>query len=140
VAIRKTVMDSLVSHGLRAQLKTGSLISGSLYVSLAFFPNAPPASLDWAQNPVQLPTESDNIEAMEDSVARLLKNLDQTVTNADKLVGNANQLIEPNSELDAELNSLLLQGNDAARSIRLLADYLERHPEALIRGKTGDSQ
>jgi paraquat-inducible protein B len=140
VAIRKKVMDSLVSHGLRAQLKMGSLISGSLYVSLAFFPNAPPASFDWSQNPVQMPTESDNIQAIEDSVASLLKNLDLTVTNADKLVGNANQLIGPNSELDMELNSLLLQGNDAARSIRLLADYLERHPEALIRGKTGDSQ
>ena len=25
----------------------------------------------------------------------------------------------------------------AARSIRLFADYLERHPEALLRGKTG---
>ena len=24
---------------------------------------------------------------------------------------------------------------DAARSIRLMADYLEQHPEALIRGK-----
>ena len=139
-SIRKNVMDTLVSHGLRAQLKTGSLISGSLYVSLAVFPNAPPASLDWSQNPVQLPTQSDKIEAIEDSVASLLKNLDLTVTNADKLVGNANQFIGPNSELDMELNSLLLQGNDAARAIRLLADYLERHPEALIRGKTGDSQ
>jgi paraquat-inducible protein B len=27
---------------------------------------------------------------------------------------------------------------EAARSLRLLADYLERHPEALIRGKSAD--
>jgi paraquat-inducible protein B len=27
----------------------------------------------------------------------------------------------------------------AARSLRVLADYLERHPEALIRGKTGEA-
>ena len=26
----------------------------------------------------------------------------------------------------------------AARSLRVLADYLERHPEALIRGKTAE--
>jgi paraquat-inducible protein B len=25
--------------------------------------------------------------------------------------------------------------SDAARSLRVLADYLERHPEALLRGK-----
>jgi paraquat-inducible protein B len=174
-ATHKRVMDNLVARGLRAQLKTGSLISGSLYVSFNFLPKAPPVSLDWSQNPVQLPAVSDKVEAIEDSIASLLENLDQTVTNADKLVvsanqlvepnslliahlnqtlasaggtltnadqllDSANQLIEPNSELDAELNALLLQGGDAARSIRLLADYLERHPEALIRGKTGDSK
>jgi paraquat-inducible protein B len=26
----------------------------------------------------------------------------------------------------------------AARSLRVLADYLERHPESLIRGKTAE--
>ncbi len=140
VAVRKKIMDILVAHGLRARLKTGSLISGSLYVSFDFFPNAPPASLDWSQNPVQLPTKSGNIEELADNVTSLLKNLDQTVTNADKLLGNANHLVEPNSELDTELNNLLLQGGDAARSIGLLADYLERHPEALIRGKTGEAK
>jgi hypothetical protein len=30
--------------------------------------------------------------------------------------------------------------NDAARSIRLLADFLDRHPEALLNGKGGDVQ
>jgi hypothetical protein len=28
----------------------------------------------------------------------------------------------------------------AARALRLLADYLERHPEALIRGKTEEAR
>jgi paraquat-inducible protein B len=28
--------------------------------------------------------------------------------------------------------------NEAARSVRTLADYLDRHPEALIRGKKPD--
>ena len=173
--VRKKVMDILVAHGLRAQLKTGSLVSGSLYVALDLVPNAPLASLDWSQSPVQLPTLSSKVEAVEDSVASLLKNLDQAVTNADKLLANANsllepnsvflahldqtvvsardtltntdklienasQLIEPNSVLDVELDNMLLQGGDAARSLRVLMDYLERHPEALIRGKTGDAK
>jgi paraquat-inducible protein B len=29
--------------------------------------------------------------------------------------------------------------NEAARSIRLLADYLDRHPEALIRGRASQA-
>ena len=80
-------------------------------------------------------------------VADLLKNLNKTVataggtlTNADKLLNNASQLIAPDSELDTGLNNLLLQGGDAARSLRVLMDYLERHPEALIRGKTGEAK
>jgi hypothetical protein len=28
--------------------------------------------------------------------------------------------------------------NEAARSVRSLAEYLERHPESLIRGKQAD--
>ena len=175
VAARKSLMDALISHGLRARLKLGSLVSGSLYVSLDEVPNAPPAGLDWTQNPVQLPTLSGKLEALEDDVAGLLKNINQAVTNADKLLVNANRLIEtnsplitnlnqtivsargtltnadkllqnasqfiePNSVLEVELNNMLQQGGDAARSLRVLTDYLERHPEALLRGKTGEAK
>jgi len=159
-------MDILVSHGLRAQLKTGSFVSGSLYVAVDLFPDAPPASLDWSQTPVQLPTMPGQVEAIETSLANVMKKLDQmqfkeisddlrktigdldttlvsahgTLTNTDRLLGSANQLIEPNSVLDAELNNMLLEGGGAARSLRVLADYLERHPEALIRGKTGEAK
>jgi paraquat-inducible protein B len=40
---------------------------------------------------------------------------------------------------DASLPDAIRQLNDAARSIRSLADYLGRHPEALVRGKTKDA-
>jgi len=87
-------------------------------------------------------------------VAGLLKNLNKTVSNArgtltnadklltssDKLMGNANQLIAPDSALNVELNNMLQQGGDAAQALRVLLDYLERHPEALIRGKTGEAK
>jgi paraquat-inducible protein B len=162
------VMTSLVARGLRAQLKTGNLLSGSLFVTLNFVPDAPAATIDWSKVPVELPTQSGKLEAIEDSVASLLKNLDATVTttrgtmtnvdglilsldktlgttrgtltNADKLLGNAGTLIAPDSTFNAELINLLQQGGGAAKSLRLLADYLERHPEALIRGKTGEAK
>jgi paraquat-inducible protein B len=154
MAINKKVMDALVAHGLRAELKTGNLLSGSLFVAVNLFPNEPPASIDWSQSPVQLPTKSGQLDAVEDSVGDLLKNLNKTMTNldttvtsvrgtltnADALLNNASQLIEPNSVLDSELNNMLMQGGDAARSLRVLMDYLERHPEALIRGKTGEAK
>ena len=136
----RKVMDVLVAHGLRAHLRTGNLLTGSLYVAVDFFPDAPPASVDWSQNPAQLPTRPGETEEIEMSVAKLMKNLNQTLTNADKLMDSANKLIEPNSALDTELNNMLKEGGDAARSLQVLADYLERHPEALIRGKTGGAK
>jgi hypothetical protein len=36
-----------------------------------------------------------------------------------------------------ELNKTLREFSATARSLRQLADYLERHPESLLRGKTG---
>jgi paraquat-inducible protein B len=168
VANHKRVMDTLVSRGLRAELKTGNLISGSLFVSVSFFPDEPSATLDWSKNPVEFPTISGKVEAIEDSVASLLKNLDKTVvdtrgtltnangliqnldktlattrgtlTNADVLLNNAGSLVAPDSTFNAELINLLQQGGDAAQALRVLADYLERHPEALIRGKTGEAK
>jgi paraquat-inducible protein B len=139
-ARHRRVMDVLVAHGLRAHLRTGNLLTGSLYVAVDFFPDAPPAAVDWSQNPAQLPTRPGETEEIEMSVAKLMKNLNQTLTNADKLMDSANKLIEPNSVLDTELNNMLKEGGDAARSLRVLADYLERHPEALLRGKTGEAK
>jgi paraquat-inducible protein B len=38
-----------------------------------------------------------------------------------------------------ELQKMLGELTAAARSIRLLAEYLERNPDALVRGKPGGS-
>ncbi|HCE42163.1 MAG TPA: mammalian cell entry protein [Lentisphaeria bacterium] len=141
----RKMVDTLISRGMRAELDTGNLLTGSLLVSLNFYPEAPAVVLDWSQDPLQLPTVLDKLASIEDSVEILLKNLNQTVvgargtiTNADKMLESANKLIEPNSVMNSELNNMLQQGSGAARALRVLADYLERHPEALIRGKTGE--
>jgi paraquat-inducible protein B len=44
-----------------------------------------------------------------------------------------------NSDFQRGVSRLLDQVNEAARSIRLLADFLDRHPEALVRGRTGSA-
>ncbi len=173
VAAHRRVMDAVVSRGLRAQLKTGSLISGALYVAVDFIPDAPAASMDWSQNPPQLPTLPGKMEGIEAGVANIVKKLDQmefkeisddlrkalggldqalvsargTLTNtdrllgsADKLVNQAGQLVEPNSVLIQGLDGTIQEMGGAAKALRILADYLERHPEALIRGKTGEAK
>ncbi|HEX3345660.1 MAG TPA: MlaD family protein, partial [Polyangiaceae bacterium] len=41
----------------------------------------------------------------------------------------------PNSEFQHNMERLMREVNDAARSFRVLADYLDRHPESLLRGR-----
>jgi paraquat-inducible protein B len=128
-------------------------------VALDFFPGAAPATVDWSKAPVQLPTTPGELQAVEASIVSIIKKIDQipfkgigddlrkaivdldgTLLSARGALDNANTLVEPNSALGQRLDSTLQEVNGAARSIRLLADLLERHPEALIRGKTGEAK
>ena len=44
-------------------------------------------------------------------------------------------MLAVNSTTRTEINRLLQELAGAARSIRMLADYLEQHPESIIKGK-----
>jgi paraquat-inducible protein B len=58
------------------------------------------------------------------------------MTRADRLMDNANtNLTAPDAPTQQALRDALQEVSRAARSFRDLTDYLERHPEALIRGK-----
>lgn len=72
---------------------------------------------------------------------RLLGRLDQEtgplLAEARTTLATADELIGEDSQLRFQLDTMLRELSGAARSIRLFADYLERHPEALIQGKSG---
>jgi paraquat-inducible protein B len=52
-----------------------------------------------------------------------------------KTLAVAEDALAEDSPLLYELDNTLKEVSGAARSIRLLADYLKRHPEALLKGK-----
>ena len=60
-----------------------------------------------------------------------------TLRNADTALGSVDGLVGVNSQLRSDTSTLIAELTSAARSIRALTTYLERHPEALIRGKSG---
>ena len=64
--------------------------------------------------------------------------LQRAIHHADALLGESGY--GGNSDFSRNMSRLLDQVNEAARSIRLLADFLDRHPEALIRGRTGQAK
>jgi len=61
--------------------------------------------------------------------------LNTTLKQADKTLADIGTAVNPDSGLYRQLNRAMKELADAAHSIRVLAEYLERHPNALIYGK-----
>ncbi|HEY6982699.1 intermembrane transport protein PqiB [Reyranella sp.] len=62
--------------------------------------------------------------------------LDSALAQANRLVTSMNSAYGSDSRFSREMDRLLPQLNETARSLRALTDLLARHPEALIRGRT----
>ena len=62
--------------------------------------------------------------------------LQSAVSQANQLFTSLQTHYGDGSDFNSDAKRVLDQVTDAARSIRLLADYLERHPEALLNGKS----
>ncbi len=69
----------------------------------------------------------------------LARSLQDTAERADKLVGSVDLSYGGGSGFKRDLDRLLGEVGDAARSVRMLADYLDQHPSALVRGRTGSA-
>lgn len=177
----------VMRRGLRAQLMTGSLVTGQRYVALVFVPAAAKARLDWTAAAPELPTVLSTLPELEaklgkiidklervpldtigDNMSKSLVTLDQTLKDAGQVLdhfdaeivpalkstladarGALNSaekmltsteatLVGPSAPGQLELRNAMSELARAARSLRVLADYLERHPDALIRGKTAE--
>jgi len=73
---RRQGMDLLAKRGLRAQLKTGSLITGQLLVAWDFHPEAPPAKINWEGRYPELPTVPTSMEEITGGLARIVNKVD----------------------------------------------------------------
>jgi paraquat-inducible protein B len=58
-----------------------------------------------------------------------------TLAAAHTALDSANNALQPDSALQQNASDMILELSRTAVAFRTLADYLERHPEALIRGK-----
>ena len=66
--------------------------------------------------------------------------LTKTLDSLDKLASNASVLLKPSSDLRYEFESMLRELGRAATSIRLLSEYLERNPNALLTGRNKEEE
>ena len=67
---------------------------------------------------------------------KTLEALHQAIADADRALVNADTtFFGKDSPAPQDLRDTLQEVTRAARAVRILVDYLERHPEMLIRGK-----
>ncbi len=176
----RRLVDSLVARGLRAEMKSGNLLTGQKYVELDMHADAPAEKVWWNDQPWVFPTVSNGLDEFQDSMGSIarklnkvpfdqisyrllstmtsleqtLKSTDQlmrhvdgsiapqveaTLTEAQAALKNAKDLLAQDAPLQSDLGATLQQLSRAAKAVNALVDYLERHPESLLRGKPGDS-
>lgn len=88
-----------VGHGLRATLATGSLITGSLYVSLDFYPDERPAEMGSFAGHATIPSITTGLAGMEQKVSLLLDRLnalplDATLDRAGQALASLNRVLD----------------------------------------------
>jgi len=71
------------------------------------------------------------------SIEEAAKSANAALVEAEKTLNTIGGLTGEDSQLMYQITTTLKELSAAARSIRVWADYLERHPEALLRGKGG---
>ena len=203
---RGFIQRQVVEKGLRAQLRSASIVSGQLYVALDYFPDAPEARIRWKRDIHEFPVVPSELANIQGRLKSLLGKLDrlpleeigndarkaiasldrtlgrlegetvpqaeQTLATLDRTLQGANRTLErldgeivpqagktleelrraiasaervltntdnaflvPDAPGQQDLRDAMREIARAARAVRALADYLERNPDALIRGK-----
>lgn len=181
-ARKRTIVQALVKRGMRAQLRTGNLLTGQLYVALDFFPKAPPAKdIDLDAPMPEFPTTPGTFDELQAKLGDIVNKIDKVpfeqigqdartaivsmnkmLETADKLVAQLNGDVAPqvlaalqdarktltaangtlasDAPLQQDTRRMMQELTRTAVSLRALTDYLERHPEALLRGKAEDKR
>ena len=186
----KRLLKRLVDTGLRAQLRTGNLLTGQLYVALDFVPKASSATIDIDTAVPTMPTVPGTLSDLQQQLAdiverigkvpfdRIAGQLQDTLAGADlatksltrtldsargaieqlspeasaalgdvrrtlaaaqsSLEGLERNVSRPGAPLQRHANDALVELRRAAQSLRVLSEYLQRHPQALLRGRADE--
>ncbi|SEJ82334.1 intermembrane transport protein PqiB [Pseudomonas sp. NFR16] len=167
------IIGRFVERGLRAQVRTGNLLTGQLYVAMDFDPKAPKVTYNAKARPLEVPTIGGSFDKLQEqlqafvdklgkiplddlaknlngSLIELQKTMKQvngevlpqmrgTLQQAQKTLGSANDTFADDSPARQQLGQAMEEVQRTARSVRVLTDFLSRHPESLIRGRSGDA-
>lgn len=154
---KRNFIEQMVNKGLKGRLTSQNFLTGQLMVELEILPDAEAKFRGGFGKVVEIPTVLssmgeiskglqdlpirpvlDNFNVMLSTINEKLPNI---LNQAEGVTTSLNKLTSGNlSEAKADtidnLNKTFRDISEAAQAMRNLADYLGRHPEAILKGKS----
>lgn len=161
---KQQIVRKLVDKGLRGRLTSQNFLTGQLMVELEMTPDVPAVYRSYSNKYIEIPTTLsplgelskgiENVPFREvfENLNSLLKTTNEyapeIMGNTAAIIENLNNVVESvGGALDKSkgestvtidnFNRTLRDIGEAAQALRSFADYIDRHPESLIRGKGG---
>jgi paraquat-inducible protein B len=119
-------LSEMVAGGLRGQLRSGSLITGQLYIALDFFPQAGKATVNWSAGELaELPTTPGTKQEIQEAIAAVANKLEKlpleeigkdvrgAIASADRLLKRVDTDVAPDLKQTLQSGTKLLQRLDA---------------------------
>jgi paraquat-inducible protein B len=137
--------ELMVNKGMRAQLKKGNLLTGQSLVHLDIFPLLEKGEVKYVDDVFIMPTAPEALAGILHQVDKIMLRLEdmpmeEIGQNVEETTASINSLIKSLNAVEGgmmgvQIGEAIQELTRAARSMRSLAEYLERHPEALLKGK-----
>jgi paraquat-inducible protein B len=102
------LMGTFIENGLRAQARSGNLLTGQLYIALDFYPKAEKVVFDPTARPVSIPTIPGSLEQLQEKLEGMVNKINQLPI--ERIAGNLDSnLVELRKGL-AQFNAKTLPG------------------------------
>ncbi len=148
---KEDLLNALIKKGLRARLTTQSYVTGQLMIEFEMLPDTPIVLKNKKPGIMEIPTtlspmgelsrglQTLPIRHSVESFNQFFDHLNAEMPQIRKIVNKVDKVVSSNSQTSADavtnFSKAMLNISEAAKSVRNLSDYLERHPEALLKGK-----
>jgi len=118
-------IETALAKGLRASLKSSSLLTGQIYVDLDYYPNLPPGELAKVGDYAVLPTAESGLARLEDQVSAVLAKLtrlpiEPLLAEATGTLKELRGTLEGGDEVLAETKKTMQEATATVESLKIL--------------------
>ncbi len=140
----ESLVSALIAKGLHARLINQNLLTGQLMIELDVKPAKTTMNKGEVDGVMEIPTTLSSLSELSSNFENIpfkdvVENLNATLTEFKEILGPAARVSRDISNKSVStlnnFNHAVEDVSRAANSLRNLTDYLEQHPDALIRGR-----